>query len=211
EGADVKIVLIHSGFGESSYDTTGVGPENDAAALASVNPKPDLVIVGHTHREIRDTVINGVHFVQPKNWAQSLSVVHVSLATATSAFDLQAGLPEGEAHQRDLSGIYPYENTLRAIRISGQQLREFLEHAALYFHTYQPNRSIINDSIAGYNFDVVSGVVYNIDLSRPPLQRIRGLAYEGRIVQPTDSFTMAVNSYRQAGGGGYSMLSNARV
>jgi len=295
EGADVKIVLIHSGFGESSYDTTGVGPENDAAALASVNPKPDLVIVGHTHREIRDTVINGVHFVQPKNWAQSLSVVHVSLAkdstpgghyhvtairadlipitslaelprftqrfdaaheaarlwaatplgnvgpgfearyaraqdtplldfinevqrrkanaqlSATSAFDLQAGLPEGEAHQRDLSGIYPYENTLRAIRISGQQLREFLEHAALYFHTYQPNRSIINDSIAGYNFDVVSGVVYNIDLSRPPLQRIRGLAYEGRIVQPTDSFTMAVNSYRQAGGGGYSMLSNARV
>src|SRR5437762_1451412 len=78
EGADVKIVLIHSGFGESSYDTTGVGPENDAAALANVNPKPDLVIVGHTHREIRDTVINGVHFVQPKNWVQSLSVVHVS-------------------------------------------------------------------------------------------------------------------------------------
>src|SRR5213594_998212 len=215
-GVDLKVVLIHSGFGTSTYDTTGVGPENDAAALASINPKPDVVIVGHTHREIRDTVINGVHFVQPKNWVQSLAVVHVSLAkdtaragryrvtgvradliplatvaesprftqrfdaaheaarlwaatplgnvgpgfearyaraqdtplldfinevqrrkanaqlSATSAFDLQAGLPEGEAHQRDLSGIYPYENTLRAIRISGQQLREFLEHAALY-------------------------------------------------------------------------------
>src|SRR5205823_2830656 len=85
EGADVKIVLIHSGFGESSYDTTGVGPENDAAALATVNPKPDLVIVGHTHREIRDTVINGVHFVQPKNWAQSLSVVHVSMSKEQGA------------------------------------------------------------------------------------------------------------------------------
>jgi len=45
-------VLIHSGFGESSYDTTGIGPENDAAALAAVKPKPDIVIVGHTHREI---------------------------------------------------------------------------------------------------------------------------------------------------------------
>jgi len=74
----VKVVLIHAGLGGgSSYDTTGVGPENDAAALASVTPKPDVVIVGHSHREIRDTVINGVHFVQPKNWAQSLSVVHV--------------------------------------------------------------------------------------------------------------------------------------
>src|SRR5436305_761702 len=80
EGADLKVVLIHSGFGESSYDTTGVGPENDAAALAALTPKPDIVIVGHTHREIRDTVINGVHFVQPKNWVQSIAVVHVSLA-----------------------------------------------------------------------------------------------------------------------------------
>ena len=296
EGADLKIVLIHSGLGdESSYDTTGIGPENDAAALAAVTPKPDLVIVGHTHHEIRDTVINGVHFVQPKNWAQSLSVVHlwltrdhgagsswrvssmradlIPLATvgelprfarrldapheaarlwaattlgtavpgfdaryarvqdtplldfinevqrrtagaqlsAAAAFDVQAGLPDGELHLRDVAGIYPYENTLRAIRISGQQLREFLEHSARYFRTYEAGRPIINDSVAGYNVDVVSGVVYNIDLSRPPGQRIRGLAYAGRIVQPTDSFTMAVNSYRQVGGGGYSMLAGARV
>jgi len=293
EGADLKVVLIHSGFGESSYDTTGVGPENDAAALATMNPKPDIVIVGHTHREIRDTVINGVHFVQPKNWVQSIAVIHVSLArdstrryrvtavhsgliplgnvaelprfaqrlnaahqaarlwagsaigsagpgfdaryarvqdtplldfinevqrrragaqlSAAAAFDVQPGLPEGDVHQRDVVGIYPYENTLRAVRISGQQLRDYLEHSARYFRTYEPNQRIINDSVAGYNYDVVSGVVYNVDLSRPAGQRIRGLAYEGRIVQPTDSFTMAVNSYRQAGGGGYSMLANARV
>ncbi len=295
EGADLKVVLIHSGFGASSYDTSGIGPENDAVALAAVNPKPDIVIVGHTHREIRDTVINGVHFVQPKNWAQSIAVVHVWLAkdptsggryrvtsvhsdlipvsnvpelprftrrfdaaneaarlwaatplgtvspgfdaryarvqdtplldfindvqrrrsgaqlSAAAAFDVQPGLPEGEVHLREVSGIYPYENTLRAVKISGQQLREFLEHSARYFRTYEPNEPILNDSVAGYNFDVVSGVVYNIDLSRPAGQRIRGLAYNGKIVQPTDSFTMAVNSYRQAGGGGYSMLAGARV
>jgi len=294
QGADLKIVLAHSGFGESSYDTTGVGVENDAAALASLNPKPDIVIVGHTHREIRDTVINGVHFVQPKNWAQSLAVIHVwfqrdaaagryrvtrvqsdliplaSVAeqqrfarrfdavqgaarlwagtpigkalpgfdarlaraqdtplldfinevqrrqagaqlSAAAAFDVLSGLPEGEIHQRDVSGIYPYENTLRAVKISGQQLRDFLEHSALYYQSYAPGRPILNDSVAGYNFDVVSGVVYNIDLTRPPGQRIRGLGYGGKLVQPTDTFTMAVNSYRQAGGGGYSMLARAPV
>jgi len=293
EGADLKIVLIHSGFGESSYDTTGVGPENDAAALAAVNPKPDIVIVGHTHREIRDTVINGVHFVQPKNWVQSIAVIHVSLArdstrryrvtgvhsdliplanvaelprftqrlnaahqaarlwagtpvgsatpgfdarfarvqdtplldfvnevqrrragaqlSAAAAFDVQPGLPEGDIHQRDVVGIYPYENTLRAVRISGQQLREYLEHSARYFRTYEPGQPIINDSVAGYNYDVVSGVVYNIDLSRPAGLRIRGLAFNGKIVQPTDSVTLALNSYRQAGGGGYTMLAAARV
>jgi 2',3'-cyclic-nucleotide 2'-phosphodiesterase / 3'-nucleotidase / 5'-nucleotidase len=295
DGVDLKLVLIHSGFGESSYDTSGVGPENDAASLARMNPKPDLVIVGHTHREIRDTVINGVHFVQPKNWVQSLSVVHVSLAkdstragryrvTAVRAeliplgvvaesqrflqrvsaaheaarlwagtpvgnagpgfdarlaraqdtplldfinevqsrragtqlsdaavFDVQPGLPEGEVHQRDVVGIYPYENTLRAVKISGAQLREFLEHSARYFRSFEPGQPIINDSVAGYNYDVVSGVVYNIDLSRPAGQRIRGLAYNGKIVQPTDTFTMAVNSYRQVGGGGYTMIAHAPV
>src|SRR5882762_1499422 len=295
-GADVKIVLIHSGFGQSTYDTTGVGPENDAAALAAVTPKPDVVIVGHTHREIRDTIINGVHFVQPKNWVQSIAVVHVSLArdsatrryrvtavrselipltnvaesprftqrlsaaheaarlwastpvgsaspgfdaryaraqdtplldfinevqrrragaqlSAAAAFDVQPGLPEGDIRQRDVVGIYPYENTLRAVKISGQQLREYLEHSARYFRTYEPGGGapIINDSVAGYNYDVVSGVVYNIDLSRPAGLRIRGLAFNGKIVQPTDSFTMALNSYRQAGGGGYTMVAGARV
>src|SRR5213596_1229285 len=297
EGADLKIVLIHSGFGESTYDTTGVGPENDAAVLATVNPKPDVVIVGHTHREIRDTVINGVHFVQPKNWVQSRAVVHVPLSkdqaaggggrwrvtnvhadliplatmgelrrftrridaahqaarlwagtplgtagpgfdaryarvqdtplldfindvqrrkagaqlSAAAVFDVQPGLPEGEIHQRELSGIYPYENTLRAVKISGQQLRDYLEQSARYFRTYEPGGPVINDSFPPYNYDVVSGVVYNIDLSRPAGQRIRGLAYEGKIVQPSDSFTLALNSYRQSGGGGYTMLQGARV
>jgi len=294
-GVDLKVVLIHSGFGESSYDTSGVGPENDAAALAAMTPKPDLVIVGHTHREIRDTVIKGVHFVQPKNWVQSLAVVHVSLAkdtaragryrvtavrsdliplanvaesprftqrvratheaarlwagtpigsasagfdaryaraqdtplldfinevqrrragtqlSAAAVFDVQTGIPEGDVHQRDLVGIYPYENTLRAVKISGQQLREYLEHSARYFNSYEPGRPVINDSIAGFNYDVVSGVVYNIDLSRPAGLRIRGLAYNGKIVQAGDSFTMAVNSYRQAGGGAYAMIARARV
>jgi len=295
DGVDLKIALIHGGFGASTYDTTGVGPENDAASLAAINPRPDLVIVGHTHREIRDTVINGVHFVQPRNWAQSLSVVHVSLAkdssragryrvtavraelipltavsesqrflqhvsaaheaarlwagmpvgnagpgfdarlarvqdtplldfinevqsrragtqlSAAAVFDVQPGLPEGEIHQREVVGIYPYENTLRAVKISGAQLREFLEHSAHYFRTFQAGQPIINDSFPAYNYDVVSGVVYNIDLSRPAGQRIRGLAYNGKIVQPTDTFTLALNSYRQAGGGGYTMVSHAPV
>jgi len=126
--------------------------------------------------------------------------------SAAAAFDVQPGLPEGDVHQRDVAGVYPYENTLCVVRISGQQLRAYLEHSARYFRTYEPGQPILNDSVAGYNYDVVSGVAYNIDLSRPAGQRIRGLAFNGKIVQPTDTFTLALNSYRQGGGGGYSML-----
>ncbi len=295
-GVDLKVVLVHSGLNEpSSYDTTGVGPENAALGLASIPlpaPRPDLVIVGHSHKEMRDYVVNGVHFVQPRNFALSLAVVHVSfvkepsgyrvvsirpelipLATvaeqprfvrrftaahervrvwaatplgtagpgfsarygraedtplldfindvqrrragadlsAAADFDLGAGLPEGEVRERDVAGIYPYENTLRAIRISGNQLKAYLEQTARYFRTYQPGAPPINDSVPGFNFDVVSGVTYSIDLTAAPGQRIRGLAFRGRAVAPADSFTLALNSYRQSGGGGYTMLQGARV
>src|SRR5262249_27514678 len=85
-GVDVKVVLTHSGLGGgSSYDTSGVGPENDAALFATLSSKPDLVVVGHSHREVRDSILNGVHFVQPKNGALSLSVVHLWLVRDSSA------------------------------------------------------------------------------------------------------------------------------
>jgi 2',3'-cyclic-nucleotide 2'-phosphodiesterase / 3'-nucleotidase / 5'-nucleotidase len=298
-GVDLKVVLIHSGLNEpSSYDTTGVGPENAALGLASIPlpaPRPDLVIVGHTHKEMRDYVVNGVHFVQPRNGALSLVAVHVWLVkeaggyriasmrseliplasvaeqarfakrfawahervrawagtplgvagpgfaarygraedtplldfindvlrrhagadlAATADFDLAAGLPEGDVRVRDVAGVYPYENTLRAVRLSGSQLKAYLEQSARYFRTYQPGAPgapIVNDSIPGYDFDVVSGVSYVIDLTQPVGQRIRGLAFRGRAVAATDSFTLALSSYRQSGGGGYAMLAGTRV
>src|SRR5438093_10133984 len=89
-GVDLKVVLIHSGLNEpSSYDTTGVGAENAALGLASIPlpaPRPDLVIVGHSHKEMRDYVVNGVHFVQPRNFALSLAVVHDSLVKETAGY-----------------------------------------------------------------------------------------------------------------------------
>ncbi|HXF94863.1 MAG TPA: 5'-nucleotidase C-terminal domain-containing protein, partial [Gemmatimonadales bacterium] len=298
-GVDLKIAIVHAGLaGASSYDTAGVGAEHAAAVLAAADPKPDLVVVGHTHREIRDTVINGVHFVQPGNWARSLSVVYVTLVraegpeaaggrrwrvsgmradliplatvpelprfvrrfaeahervrawaatpigtagpgfegrlgraqdtplldfinevqrrragadlSATALFDLDAALPAGEVRIRDVAGIYPYENTLRAVRISGQQLKDFLEHSSRYYRTFAPGQPIVNDSVPGYNFDVVSGLQYTLDLTQPVGRRVR-LTWQGRAVRPADSFTLALNSYRQEGGGGYAMLAGAPV
>jgi len=85
--SDVVVAVIHSGMGESSsYDTSGVGPENASAALAGLTPRPDLVVVGHTHREMLDSVIGGVHFVQPKPYAQTLAVVHLAVVRDKTAW-----------------------------------------------------------------------------------------------------------------------------
>ncbi len=293
--SDVTVVLVHSGMaGQSSYDTARVGPEDVAARLAGLTPKPDVVVVGHSHREIVDTLIDGVHFVQPKPYAQTLAVVHVTLRrrfpgdawrvarvrgesvplaevppsprlstrlarlrtevrdwasqslgeargampaalaraeptpvinlihevqrartgaqlSTTSAFNLRAGLRDGDILLRDIFALYPYENTLRAVRISGARLKDYLEYSARYFSSDSLGRPALNPAVFGYNYDMVSGATYEIDLRLPAGSRIRNLAVRGRPVTAADTFTLAVNSYRQAGGGGFTMLHNAPV
>lgn len=130
---------------------------------------------------------------------------------STPAFDLAARLGPGPITVAQLARLYPYDNTLRAVRITGAQLRAHLEHSNAYYQTNAMGKLEPDTSIAGYNFDVVSGVDYTVDVSRPVGSRIVTLTYKGTPVAPTDSFTLALNNYRQTGGGGYSMLRNAPV
>ena len=62
-----------------------------------------------------------------------------------------------------------------------------------------------------YNFDVVQGVTYRIDPTAPVGSRIRELRFRGRDVADSDVFTLAVNSYRAQGSGGYAALRGSRV
>lgn len=130
---------------------------------------------------------------------------------SASAFDLRAHLGPGPITVAQIAQLYPYANTLRAIKITGAQLRAYLEYSSRYYKTEADRSLVVDRSVEGYNFDLVSGVHYTIDVSRPIGQRITTLTWHGRDVKPDDSFVMAINNYRQAGGGGYSMLRDAPV
>ncbi len=291
--ADVSIVLSHSGLdGRSSYDTTGIGGENVAATLAAGPDRPDVVVVGHSHAEITDTVIGGVHFVQPGPRAQGLAVVHLSLvdeagvlrlvrvsastipvgntepnprlvrrladphaATVTWAsrvlgeagaampasaarvqdtpllrflndlqrrttgadlsmapvFDLRGGFDPGEITMGEAFRFYPFENRLRAVRLSGAAVAQWLEQSARYFYVDSVGAVAINRFVPGYDFDLLGGAAYTIDLSRPAGQRVTRLEVRGRPVQPGDSLTVALSDFRQQGGGNFTMLAGAPV
>src|SRR6202171_6550285 len=82
-GADIVLVTVHSGLDEpSSYDTvsTGVPSENVAARIASEIPGIDLVLYGHSHKEVRGTTIRHTLLIQPKNWATSVDVAHLTVS-----------------------------------------------------------------------------------------------------------------------------------
>ena len=135
---------------------------------------------------------------------------------STSVFNTEAVLGPGPLTVAQVAQVYPYENTLKVIRITGQQLRDYLEFSSRFYPVIPAGASasaplVVDPKIPGYNFDIVSGVEYTMDLSRPFGQRITSLTYKGKPVAPGDSFTMAINNYRQSGGGGYSMIQSAPV
>src|SRR5690606_8381515 len=94
---------------------------------------------------VRDTpIIDFINDVQRRTARTDLS--------ATAAFRLDAGLPAGDIRVADVAALYPYDNTLMAIRITGAQLRAYLEKAAEYYHGFpvEPYGMVTNTQVPGY-------------------------------------------------------------
>ncbi len=111
-------------------------------------------------------------------------------------------IPKGPTSVRQFYALAPFESQVARIRITGDQLRRYLEHGARhYLQSWQPE--LYNREIPFYNYDMVDGVSYALDLGRPVGSRIRNLSYQGQPVKPDQVFTLALSTYRLRGGGGY--------
>ena len=131
-----------------------------------------------------------------------------------ASFNADARINKGPVTVRDIAGLYVYENTLAVLEVTGQQLKDALEHSAKYFRDYEPGktaRELINEKIPAYNFDIAEGVTYELDISKPIGQRIQNLKFRGQPVRPDQKFRLATNNYRVNGGGGYLMYKDAPV
>src|SRR5215471_8108032 len=131
-----------------------------------------------------------------------------------ACFNDRARIPTGAVTVRDIAGLYEYENTLVTLELTGQQLKDALEHSARYFTEYQPGKSLndlVDTRVPGYNFDVAEGVSYDIELTRPPGERIQNLQFKGQPLSLTRKLRVVTNNYRVNGGGGYDMFKNAPV
>lgn len=131
--------------------------------------------------------------------------------SSTAAFTLDAKLDSGAITVAEMAQLYPYDNTLRAIRISGKQLRNYLEFSSRYYTGLTNGEPAIDRSVPGYNFDMVAGASYTLDLTRPIGSRVTSLTVKGKAVADMDTFSLALNNYRQSGGGGFAMIKDAPV
>jgi len=200
------------------------------AADDRVEPDPDVVklvepydretqdwlsrVIGQSSEELtarearfRDTaILDLIQKVQLEAGKADVSMV--------ASFNSEARIAKGPVSVRDIAGLYVYENTLAVLEVTGQQLKDALEHSAKYYKDYvagKPPRELINDKIPAYNFDIAEGVTYELDISKPIGQRIQNLRFRGQPLAPSRKLRLATNNYRVNGGGGYSMYKDAPV
>ncbi len=174
-------------------------------------------------------IIDFVNYVQADAVKAGLTGAAASLPVLSIAapFNRAASFPSGQVTVRDVAGLYIYDNTLLGVQVSGADVKAYLEYSARYFKQITGTGPFTMDQVTNavtatapngtpdYNYDAVAGLdaplTYDIDISQPVGSRIVGLSYAGTAVKDADQFAMAVNNYRQSGGGGFPAVSTATV
>ena len=156
-----------------------------------------------------------------------INLLHtVSLGCAPAQLSIAAPLTQrgvikaGKLVFNDLFTLYQYENQLSEVKLSGEEVKNYLEasydqwintvsgpseHVLKIRSTPDARTGLDRWSFEGatYNFDSVGGLVYTVDVTKPFGERISiaSLAH-GDAFDPAATYNVAMTSYRASGGGG---------
>lgn len=125
---------------------------------------------------------------------------HYAKADISSAalFTNDSNLKAGPFKKKDVSFIYKYDNTLMGVNITGKNLLAYMEWSAGYYNQFKPGDLTIsfNEKVRGYNYDMFSGISYQIDISKPAGSRIVRPYINGQPLDENKVYKLAVNNYR---------------
>ncbi|CAI8785540.1 2',3'-cyclic-nucleotide 2'-phosphodiesterase / 3'-nucleotidase [Bacillus sp. IT-79MI2] len=121
-------------------------------------------------------------------------------------------IPAGTLAIKNVADLYVYPNTLYAVKVNGAQVKEWLEMSAGQFNQIDPakaeEQSLVNVNYPTYNFDILDGVKYEIDVTQPAkydkdgkvvnpnANRIVNVSYDGKPIADNQEFIVATNNYR---------------
>ncbi|MGX6446108.1 bifunctional 2',3'-cyclic-nucleotide 2'-phosphodiesterase/3'-nucleotidase [Neobacillus sp. K501] len=171
-------------------------------------------------------IVNAAQMDYVKNWIQTNAAEeYKNLPVLSAAAPFKGGrsgpndftsIAKGELTIKSAADLYLFDNTLKAVEVNGDQVKRWLEISASQFKTIDPNKTepqeLLDYEFRPYNYDVIDGVKYEIDVTKPVGQRIVNLTMmDGTPVKMDQKFIVATNNYRAGGSGGLPELKTAKV
>ncbi|GGY39070.1 bifunctional metallophosphatase/5'-nucleotidase [Streptomyces djakartensis] len=165
-------------------------------------------------------IIDLINHIQADTVKQALAGTEYAalpVLSQAACFSRSARIPAGAVTIRDVAGLYVFENTLEARLMTGAQMKAYLEYSANYFVQTAPGAAVDPAKLTNangtpdYNYDVVSGLQYEIDIAKPAGSRVTNVRFEGQPLADDAKFVFAVNNYRANGGGNFPHVAAARL
>lgn len=216
---DSKLVGIlkadHDATREFVSKPIGKSADNMYSYLALVQDDPTVQVVNNAQKAYVE------HFIQGDPDLAKLPVLSAAAPFKVGGRKNDPAsfveVEKGQLTFRNAADLYLYPNTLVVVKASGKEVKEWLECSAGQFnqidiHSNKPQSLINWDGFRTYNFDVIDGVNYQIDVSQPArydgecqmvnpqAERIKNLTFNGKPVDPNATFLVATNNYRAYGG-----------
>ncbi len=221
---EVSALLADAHRGTLDYVRRPVGRTTGPihSFFAFLGDSPAVELVAEAQRAYVEKALQGT----PHAGLPILSSVAPFKSGGRPGVDYYTDIATGEIAIRNVADLYVYPNQLAAVRLTGAQVREWLEMSSRALNVLDPTSAepqmLINRRTPSYNFDIIDGVTYTIDLTQPyrygreglehpDAHRIVDLRYLGKPVEDDQEFIVVTNNYRANGGGGFPGLDGSTV
>jgi 2',3'-cyclic-nucleotide 2'-phosphodiesterase / 3'-nucleotidase len=215
EEHEATIAFVRTGVGEIEAPI--------ASFFALVRDDPSVQVVTDAQRRYVERLVQGTEL-------EGLPLLSASAPFKTGGrggVGSYTYIEAGPIALKDVANLYVYPNTVRVVAVNGAQVREWLEMSAGVFNQIDPDsemeQRLINPDFSAFNFDVIDGIEYRIDVTRPARydadgflinadsNRVVEILYEGRPLSSDQPFIVATNSYRAGGGGNFPGLDGSNI
>ena len=168
--------------------------QDNVLGHAAADFQPVNEIKGLPEGRLQDTaVIDLIGTVQLENSGADV--------TAVALFKDTSDLKKGDLNYGNMFDIYKFPNVLYTVKVTGAEMKAYMEWAAECWNQWQPGDINIsfNPDKAGYLHDHFIGLNYEVNLSKPAGQRIENVTFKGQPLTDDQVLTLCVNDYRYTG------------